>query len=307
MYFCYTESVFLPFIRCKLFRPFGIGCLCVLFFGWISESEAATKASDFTPFTPYENEFAAAIIMQPKTHQVLYTFKPHLRWSAASLSKLSSALVVARTQPAWSALVRLKQQDEVGGGRLRVAVGARMSMKDLLYSSIVGSANNAAMAMARATGLSSSVFMKRVNAEVAKLGATHSIFVDPSGMDSKNMTTAHDMALIAETAFHHPVVGPPARSITYSFTVRNTGQKKLIKNTNSLLTDDPDVWIYGGKTGYLEESRYNFVAEMRPFDARGKSVASKQLIIVVLGASTKEGSFATAKRMAQWAWKNYAF
>jgi D-alanyl-D-alanine carboxypeptidase len=82
---------------------------------------------------------------------------------------------------------------------------------------------------------------------------------------------------------------------------------KTITNTNHLLTQDPDVWVVGGKTGYLEESKYNVVVEMRPLDDQGRPDATKDLLVVVMGSPNKDAVFATAKRLAQWAWENHAF
>lgn len=268
---------------------------------------AAVPTKEAVPFVPLENEFATAIVMTPKTHQILYAFKPETPRVAASLSKLANALAFVTTKPKWDRVVSLLKKDEVGGGRLRVASGAKMTVRDVLFSSVVGSANNAAMALARLSGFSMKTFLAKMNSEAKKAGATHSVFFDPSGMDSRNMTTAKDMALIAEKAFSSDPIGRAASTAIYRFTVRNTGQKKVIQNTNSLLTQDPDVYVVGGKTGYLEESMYNVAVEMRPYAADGTSVPKQELVIVVLGAPTKEGSFSAAKRLAQWAWNNHEF
>jgi D-alanyl-D-alanine carboxypeptidase len=63
----------------------------------------------------------------------------------------------------------------------------------------------------------------------------------------------------------------------------------------------------GGKTGYLEESMYNFVGRFRPEQADGTPELGKDVLIVVFGAPTKDAQFQTAKRLAQWAWNNYEF
>lgn len=282
----------------RFFAPF---LLCLALFA--TRVEASTQ----TPYVRAPDEFVSAVVMVPKTHEVLYAYEAEKTHPAASLTKLVNALAFVRTKPVWNKIVALKKVDEVGGGRLRVRVGAKLSIQDVMYSSITASANNTATAMMRLSGKTPSGFLKAMNQMARQIGATNSTFVDPSGMDVRNTTTANDMALIAEKAFQEPIIHGAASAASYAFTVRNTGEHKVLHNTNSLLTSDPDLWIVGGKTGYLEESKYNLVIVMRPLNEEGMSIPEKELIVVVFGAPTKAAQFVSAKRLAQWAWQSYEF
>lgn len=268
---------------------------------------AATRADVWEPFIPTDNEFASAIVMLPKMHQVLYEFKPHKPHTAASLTKLAGAMAFLKRPVSWERLVTLSKADEVGGGRLRVNVGTKIPMRDLFYASITASANNAAMAMARVSGLSTKAFLLRMNQVARASGATRTVFYDASGMNPKNMTTARDMALLAEAAFNIPEIRRAATVETYQVRIASAGQVRTIKNTNPLLAANTGIWVMGGKTGYLEESMYNFVGRFRPELSDGSPELGKDLIIVVLGAPTKEAQFDTAKRLAQWAWRVHEF
>ncbi|MBM3204580.1 D-alanyl-D-alanine carboxypeptidase [Candidatus Uhrbacteria bacterium] len=271
-------------------------------------SNAAVLKTDAVPFVPLENEFASAIVLVPHTHQQLYAFKPDHARVAASLTKLANALAFVKSNPKWQKVVSIKKVDEVGGGRLRVTSGTLLTIKDLMFSSITASANNAATALGRISGFGSKGFIHQMNAQVKLAGAKQSVFFDASGMDPRSKTTARDMALIAEKAFKQPMIRQAAQLGTYDFPLVGTREHKVIKNTNYLLTQDDDVWVVGGKTGYLEESKYNFVVQLRPMSADGRSPdPSKELIITVLGAPTKEGSFNAAKRLAEWAWFYHEF
>jgi D-alanyl-D-alanine carboxypeptidase len=220
---------------------------------------------------------------------------------------LSNALAFVSLKPNWDRLVSMSNVDEVGGGRLRVASGARLSVQDAFFSTVTASANNTANTLARISGLARKTYIARMNAQAKLTGATHSVFVEPSGMSEKNISTARDIALIADAAFRQPMIQRAASTASYHFTIRNTGADKTIVNTNYLLTQDPSVWVIGGKTGYLEESKYNLAVQLRAMDENGKPVYGKDIVVVVMGAPTKEGSFWSAKRMAQWAWNNHAF
>jgi D-alanyl-D-alanine endopeptidase (penicillin-binding protein 7) len=177
----------------------------------------------------------------------------------------------------------------------------------MFYSSVTASANNAATALMRLSGLTKAQFLAQMNKEVKIAGALHSHFVDASGMDPNNVTTARDMALIIERAFQHPTIRRAASTATYQFVIRNTKEKKVLHDTNTLLTDDSEIWVIGGKTGYLEESKYNLATEVRPMTPDGKPVYGKDLLVVVFGAPDKAAQFITSKRLAQWAWENHEF
>ena len=201
----------------------------------------------------------------------------------------------------------MQKKDEVGGGRLRVPVGTKVSLIDAFYATITASANNTGMALARVSGLGLKTFVARMNQTVKTLGLKHTTFFDPVGMDPRNLTTAHDMALLAEAAFRLPMVQRAATVQTYNLKNASTGDIHPMKSTDPLLSPGNGLWVMGGKTGYLEESMYNFVGWFRPEQADGTPVLGKDVIVVVFGAPTKEGQFDSAKRLAQWAWSMHAF
>ena len=252
-------------------------------------------------FVPENNEFVSAVIMQPDTHKILWSFKPDTPHPAASLSKLATALAFLDSNPSWDKLVKLSSVDEVGGGRLRVADGAMVSLRDLFYSALTSSANNAAMALGRLGSSSMAAFVAQMNAEAKRVGATHSVFYEPAGINPKNTVTAYDVARLAEAVFKNQIAHSASTISQYAFTVRNTGEYHVIQNTNKPFLQDPDVWLLGGKTGFLYESKYNLVAELEPL-VQGKPDPSRKVIVVVLGSDTYDKSFNSIKKMSQWAW-----
>ncbi len=249
--------------------------------------------------------FQSAMVMDVATRRILYAYQPDRLHPAASLTKLANALVFVKRPINWNRIVVLKKEDEVGGGRLRLKPGSRLSVRDFFYASITSSANNAANALMRVSGLKRASFLKQMNVEARRAGAQRSVFVDATGMSPKNVTTARDMAMIARTAFRQPLIRQAAGTATYRMTVRNTGEKKTITNTNRLLTGDESVWIVSGKTGYLHEAGNNLAVEIMPIDTTGRPVTKSKRLVVVLGSPTKAGMFASAKRLAAWTWTHH--
>ena len=260
------------------------------------------------PFSPEQYGVSAAYAMTPKTHRELYAWNADVSWPLASLTKLVSASVwQTRTVP-WKRVMSIRAEDEVGGGRLRVPVGTKIRFEDLWYASITASANNAAMMLARALGVSSTQLVRLMQQEAKRAGAGSAVFAEPSGMSEKNVANAKDMALLADRAFAFRPLQKAASTEKYVVRVLNGKPKeRTIHTTNQLLSHDPDVWVIGGKTGYLEESRYNFVAWMRPLGVDGKPKTGKDVLVVIFGAPTKEQSFAAAKHLAQSLWQTHEF
>ncbi len=262
------------------------------------------KTADWAEFVPKAGDFESALVLDYKTKKVLYSYKPDIAWPAASLTKLTGALTFLDRNLNFNRIVSILKQDEVGGGRLRVKSGATMTIRDVIYSSIVGSANNAATALARISGLGTKNFVAAMNKKAKAIGCQYTVFHDASGMDEENLTTATDMAKIAMAAFAKPEIRRPASTASYTFKIRNTGEAHTIKNTDTLLLDeDNGLYVTGGKTGYLEESKNNLVLKVRP-DA--KSV-NKDLLIVVFGADTRDQLFLAASRLAKWSWLSYTW
>ena len=190
----------------------------------------------------------------------------------------------------------LLTQDEVGGARLRVPTGVSLTVGDLMYATLVGSANNAAHALARTAG-SLPTFVAAMNGKASTLGLTRTHFDDPTGLAVGNESTAEEVAALAFEAFKDYTLRKMLT--TAKHTIWTSGGTHTITNTNGLLTDPNNgLIVLGGKTGYLYESKWNFVVHM--MDARHKPI-----MVVIFGADTKSLSFREAEFVARWVWDNY--
>lgn len=251
-----------------------------------------------------DGEFAAAIVIDRATKKVLYEYQADRPRSAASLTKLMGAMVFIDHDPSWKKIVSITKDDQIGGGSLRVSPGATLSVQDLLFSSITASANNAAVALPRAVGLSKKTFVKEMNAKAKELKLTGSRFTEPSGLEPTNIVTARDMAKLAMAAFDVDMIHRAATTATYQFRIRNTTTNKTIKSTNDLLVNRQynDLHVTGGKTGFIYESMYNLAVQLKPMSEIG---SNRELMVVVLGSPTRDASFKTASALTHWAWRAY--
>ncbi|MCX6780725.1 MAG: serine hydrolase, partial [Candidatus Magasanikbacteria bacterium] len=211
-----------------------------------------------------------------------------ISWPLASITKLMTALVLSDMDLNWNASVKLSGVDEVGGARLRVAVGGVYRRIDLLHASLMGSANNATNALARTSGLTKQEFVARKNAKAKQLGMLHTHFTDPTGIRTTNVSTAYDISLLIEAAAKDARILPIEQKKTY--TLRSIAKKPrvhTIKNTDSLLQRGVDVQV--AKTGYLVESKYNFAV-------KASDAAGNECTVVVLGAPSMARSIQLASK-----------
>jgi D-alanyl-D-alanine carboxypeptidase len=191
--------------------------------------------------------------------------------------------------------------DRVGGQSLNVKTRAQFKTVDLLYASLMYSANNAANALYRATGFSRTSFIRRMNAKAAKLGAKNSNFIDPSGIGEKNISTAADMAKIARAAFGYKKISEITSAQEKTIIATIPRKNFYIKNTNKLVRDnDGSYEIDGSKTGFLGDDKVNLAVKIR-------TNAGNEVIVVIFGDRTLKESFANARMLAEWSWKNYSF
>ena len=238
----------------------------------------------------------AYLVVDAQSGQILISKNADEQWTPASLTKLITALVVLDTNPNLNQSVTMSKADQVagyctsGGACIKTASGVKFSLDGLFHAALIPSANNAANALARSTGLSTADFAQKMNDKVASLGATSSHFYEPTGMNPQNKITASDYAKIAVAAFSNPYIRKTAGLSNYTLkSVNNSKYNQTIKNTNALLTD-PDISVLAAKTGYLNESGYNFSSLVQSF-------GGQQFIVVVLGERHLSNAFKETKQL----------
>lgn len=248
---------------------------------------------------------AAFAVIDNQSGQVIGAWRADQAWPIASITKLVTADIVSRNAPSLDAWHNVYDTDDVGGAKLWVEHGTNFRVRDLLYAALVGSANNAANAVARVLGGTKADFVAYMNTRAYQLGLRHTEFADPSGIEVGNVSTAREVGKMASTIFaENETVRDMAQ--TYRRFIEGTdGKQRDIMTTNWMLyrPEYDDVWVSAGKTGYLHESGWNAVEVLRPsrFDSE------RELVVVVLGSETRGESFQNAKMLADWAWDNFSW
>ncbi len=218
-----------------------------------------------------------------------------------SITKLMSILVFLDAKPDLDSWVKIVDDDYVGGAIVHLQFNDGIRLRDVLGASVVGSDNTATKALSRLSGLSPEDFIVAMNAKAKMLGMASSTFVEVTGIESGNVSTARDLMLLLLEAKKSDVLKKfmtlPRLSIR-----QTSGFATTMESTDmlfdSLLNEDA-YSITGGKTGYIVEAGYCFITTV---DHDGDEV-----FVAVLGAHSKLDRFNDAKALAVWAFNTFTW
>jgi len=241
-------------------------------------------------------EAESALVLDVNTEKILYQKNGFKSRPIASITKLMTALVFLENNKTWNKKIKITQDDKSNGGKVVWKPGEEVELKDLFKVALIGSINSAAYELARATELSYDEFIARMNSKAKELGLKNSVFVEPTGLDQGNQSTAIDVAKLIKFALQQEEIKEALTMADYTFDNIN-GERHKIINTNKLLKSY--LTIVGGKTGYTEEAGF-CLANM----VRGQEIGG-DIVVVILGAGSEEERFQQNKFLSQWVFDNW--
>ncbi|MCK5357381.1 MAG: D-alanyl-D-alanine carboxypeptidase, partial [Elusimicrobiales bacterium] len=235
---------------------------------------------------------AAAIVMTENSRKIIWAKNATTTLPLASLTKLVAAKVFLDTKPTLNQVVEYSARDEEynyehvnkwESASLDLEEGESLMIEDLLYASLVGSANNTVETLVRVSGLKRDDFIARMNSLVMEWGASTTKFIEPTGLAPENVSSALDYAIITREVLRHPIIVKASVMEQYKFTIANTGESKRVRNTNHIIKQDK-YHITGSKTGYLHEAGYCLMTRIPVGNG-------ENIIVVTMGAATRDTSF----------------
>jgi serine-type D-Ala-D-Ala carboxypeptidase (penicillin-binding protein 5/6) len=180
--------------------------------------------------------------------------------SNASTTKMITALLVVRAADLDDIVTVSATAASTGGGGLDLQAGDQFSTHDLLYSLLLTSSNDSAVALAEHVAGSETEFVVRMNKLARSLGATDTKFVTSHGLDSSgHYSTARDLALFGAAVLEDPVLAPIVASPRAVLEGPNGAVEA--ENRNLLLESYPQA--VGIKTGYTAGAGNVLVAAAR--------------------------------------------
>ena len=234
---------------------------------------------------------SVALVIDQDTHEVLFSKNDHAVLPIASLTKLMTGLLISEARLPNDELITITQDDvdTEKGSRSRLTIGTTLSRGELLHLALMSSENRAAHALGRTYPGGLETFVSIMNAKAKMLGMKDTRYVEPTGLSSRNQSSAQDLALLVNAAYADATVRSLSTSPEYQVEV---GNRVLQFNTTNRLVKSPDWDIGVQKTGFINEAGQCLVMQAR--------VAGRKLIMVFLDSAGKFSRIADAERVRRW-------
>lgn len=264
----------------------------------------------------------SVIIVDLDTGRTVFELNPYEQRSPASLTKIMTALVAIEAVESG----RVSLDDKVTAGpdcrngmgddssSAGIVQGETLTLRDLMYCSMVHSANESCNIIASYIGGSIPAFVAMMNDKALELGCTDTHFANPNGLTQDgHYSTAHDLYLITRAAMTHDFFITLCNTVTYTVPATNYSGERVLSNSNALISTEG---IYGSnykyqyasgvKTGYTRAAGYCLISTAEK--------DGKHLLAVVLGCdgvlnsdSDQYGNFVDTITLYNWVFDNFSY
>ena len=253
----------------------------------------------------------AAIVVDADTGEVYYEKNSTQTIQPASTTKIMTALLtveaIERGEVGLNESVTASSNSQYNletdstNANPRIQPGESMAVQDLLYCTMLVSANEACNILAERVSGTVSGFVDAMNARAAELNMTGTHFANANGLeDSDHYSTAADFALLAREAMNHSLFQQIAATQRYTVPETNVTSARSLENTNMLLISDSEFYYapaYGIKTGFFTNAGYCLVSAATKDDIN--------VICVVMGGQQMNDQFRDSITLYNWLFDNF--
>ena len=259
---------------------------------------ALQTVSDVKEDNSLKLESGAAILIEQTTGKILYAHNIHEKLRPASVTKIMSILLIMEALD--GGRITLDTQipcsenaHSMGGSQIWLDTTEMLTVKDMLKSICVVSANDCTVAMAEYLAGSEEAFVQMMNTKAKQLGMNDTTFKNCHGIDEEgHVTSAYDIALMSkELLNNHPSI--TEFTTIWMDSIRD-GKSELV-NTNKLIRNYQGAT--GLKTGSTSIALYNLSASA--------TRDGLSLIGVIMKAPTSKIRFAEARKLLDYGFANY--
>lgn len=271
----------------------------------VAKRRGAVRLASFVPMRPSFGQLAGlhttqddldlkssvALVIDQDTREVLFSKNDSAVLPIASLTKLMTGVIVSEGKLPTEDLIEIIQDDvdTEKGSRSRLRVGTVLSRGELLHLALMSSENRAAHALGRTYPGGLPTFVALMNAKARALGMKDTSYVEPTGLSSRNQSSAHDLATLVNFAYNDVKLRELSTSPTHQVAV---GNRTLNFNNTNRLVKNPQWEIGLQKTGYISEAGQCLVMQAK--------IAGRKLIMVFLDSAGKLSRIADAERVRRW-------
>ena len=206
----------------------------------------------------------STVVMDMNSGRILYKNNENKSSLIASITKIMTCIIVLENGNLDDIVIVGNEVLTMYGTNIYLEVGEEISVKDLLYGLMLRSGNDSAVVLANYISSSEEDFVKEMNNYAKKIGMNNTRFSNCHGLDddTKNFSTAYDMALLSKYAFSNKVYKEIIATKKYK--CKSNLKSYLWYNRVSILDDYK--YSLGGKNGYTPSAGKTLVSYAKKND-----------------------------------------
>lgn len=258
----------------------------------------------------------AVVLYELNSGTMLYASNPDGKIYPTSMVKMMTTLVALENGDLDDVVTvtrKVLNQVPIGILGADLKVGEEVTLRDLLYSTMVASATDASVVAAAHVGGSIEGFLQMMNDKAAQLGCEGTHYGNVHGLhDEQTYTTARDIARITVAALENETFREMFCAAEYTMAATNKHEQRTIVTTNNMMNVQKskyyDKRVTGGKTGATDEGGrcLTLTAEKDGMEILCVLMGATPTI-AANGSIDKYGSFEESKTLLDYAFENFEF
>ena len=288
----------------------GLACSAVLiltaFFPAAREARAQETGDEITASQLYAQ---SAVLMDADSGRILFAKNGQEERAMASTTKIMTCILALENGDLSEEITVSAEAASQPTVRLGMREGQRFRLNDLLYSLMLESHNDSAVAVAECVGGTVEGFAAMMNRKAMELGCSDTYFITPNGLDAedetgKHHTTAADLARIMKYCIMDSEKKDAFLEITrtesYQFSDCDGSGSYSCSNHNSFLHMMEGA--LSGKTGFTADAGYCYVGALRRDD--------RTFIVALLACgwpNNKGYKWSDTRKLMDYALENYQY
>ena len=204
----------------------------------------------------------SALLMDADSRRVLYEKNGYQQMPMASTTKIMTCLLALEQADMQDVVEFSANAASMPKVHLGAPRGTKFYMGDMLYSLMLESHNDTAVAIAESIAGDTLSFANMMNERAKQIGAKNTNFVTPNGLDAEqHYTTAYDLALIAAEAVKNEEFLKIVNTASHSFRDVEGKRQYVAGNKDAFLSMMNGA--IGIKTGFTGNAGYCFVGALK--------------------------------------------
>jgi len=230
-----------------------------------------------------------AMVVDAQNQDVVFDKNAQVVLPVASITKLLTAMTVLDARLPMDENLEINEQDAAIYKNSRLIKGTVLTRQEALLLALMSSENRAAYTLGRNYPGGIKTFMSALNRKAKEIGMTHSSFEDPTGLTSKNVASAEDLAILVNAAYQYPLIRQFTTTPNY---VKEINQREQLFLNSNRLVRSGDMEVVIQKTGYISEAGRCLVMMAL--------VNNKPYTMIFLDSVGVGSRFADAIRVKEW-------